>query len=126
MLPVVCGKVLCSGCIWASVFAKGKGALKKCCAFCREPSDSPIEEETRKCKKRMEAGDAETFYQQGIAYETGDRVVPRDKNKALEMWNRAADLGHADAHHHIVMIRQAIISSVLLLGDTKWQGTVLA
>ena len=96
-----CGKVLCSGCIWASIFATGKGALKKCCAFCREPTDSPIEEETRKCKKRMEAGDAETFHQVGIAYETGDRGVPRDKNKALEMWNRAADLGHADAHHHI-------------------------
>ena len=96
-----CGKVLCSGCIWASVFATGKGALKKCCAFCREPTDSPIEEETRKCKKRMEAGDAETFHQEGIAYENGDRGVPRDKNKALEMWNRAADFGHADAHHHI-------------------------
>ena len=49
----------------------------------------------------MEAGDAEAFFHMGSDYELGDRGLPQDHNKAMEMWNQGADLGHAGAHHSI-------------------------
>ena len=86
----------------------------------------------------MEAGDAEAFFHMGSDYELGDRGLPQDHNKAMEMWNRGADLGHAGAIipllMHIYMARelrkmtkkQNLILSLMPWEGTKWQGTVLA
>ena len=96
------GKLVCSGCIWASVVEMQKGNLKSCCAFCREPIESIKEDGLLSSyNKRMEAGDADAFFHMGSDYELGDRGLPQDHNKAMEMWNRGADLGHAGAHHSI-------------------------
>ena len=96
-----CGKVVCSGCIWASVFEVHMGNLKSCCPFCRAPNEGTQGEELRRYNKRMEAGDAGAFLHMGNHYERGDLGLPQDKNKAMEMWNRGADLGDAAAHHSI-------------------------
>ena len=91
-----CGKLICSGCMFATVWGKHHGNLKKCCIFCRS-KDLSEEEELTRCKERMNAGHAETFYYMGniMYHEKGDI------DKALEMWNLGANLGHAASHHSI-------------------------
>ena len=93
-----CGKVICSGCVYAPVFDdQGNIVVGKKCPFCRTPLDSD-EESLEKEKKRVEAGDAHAIYNLGCDYQYGAHGMPRDYAKALEFFHRAAELGYADAY----------------------------
>jgi TPR repeat protein len=92
-----CGKIICSGCIHAVEIRDGGVGL---CPFCRTPapkSDEMIEQ----YKKRMEVDDAEAIHSLGCCYSEGDYGFPQDHAKALELWHRAKELGHATSYYSI-------------------------
>ena len=92
-----CGKMICSGCIYAVRMRSNGVSL---CPFCRTPtpdSDEIIE----MYEKRMEAGDAIAIYSLGCCYSTGSRGLPRDRIKALELHHLAGELGCAGAYYSI-------------------------
>ena len=93
-----CGKLICSGCIYAVRFRDGDVGL---CPFCRTPAPTLDKEIIRRINKRVEAGDIEAIYNMGCYYNQGDYGFPQDYDKALELWQRAGELGHAAAYHNI-------------------------
>ena len=97
-----CGKLICSGCIHAPVYDdQGNVIVEGKCAFCRTPNTYSDEELRKRYKKRLDAGDTEAMYKQGIDYFEGDNGLPQDYTKALEVFHRAAELGHAASYCNI-------------------------
>ena len=95
-----CGKVICSGCMYAVNKMDREGK----CPFCRVPVPESYEEIIESTKRRMEAGDAKAIRNLGCCYnEDPGRVygIPQDQAKALELWHRAADLGSTKAYYNI-------------------------
>ena len=92
-----CGKIICSGCIYAVAKRDGGVGL---CPFCRSPTPDP-EEIVEQIKKRIEVDDAEAMYCLGCYYYGGRHRLPQDHAKALELWHRAAELGHAPSYYSI-------------------------
>ena len=52
-------------------------------------------------KKRVEVGDATAMYNLGCCFSEGSYGLPRDHDKALELWQQAGELGSADAYFNI-------------------------
>ena len=104
-----CGKIICSGCIFAVDTMTSGDFL---CPFCRAPAPSSEEEMMEREKKRVEVGDPKAIFNQGVDYYFGDRGFPLDRNKALELWHRAGELGNAESYHNI--------------GNTYWYGNGVA
>ena len=52
-------------------------------------------------KKRIEVDDAEAIYNMGVCYSKGLHGLPQDRAKALELWHRAAELGHEISYFSI-------------------------
>ena len=52
-------------------------------------------------KKRMELGDTQAIYNLGCLYSDGLHGLPQDRDKALELWHKAAELGSATSYHSI-------------------------
>ena len=94
-----CGKTLCCGCVVASKNEIKKGKMKDCCVYCRVPLPKSEEEVVKRLRRRMELNDPDAFYGLGCEYRDGDLGLPQDMNKALELWNKAAELGSISAHH---------------------------
>ena len=92
-----CGKVICSGCIYAVEKRDGGVGL---CPFCRTPAPDP-EELIEQYKKRMEVGDAEAIHSLGCCYSNGLHGLPQDYAKALELWHQAAELGNTASYFNI-------------------------
>ena len=93
-----CGKVICSGCI---VAVKKRASI---CPFCRTVAPSSQEESIERMKKRSrDANDTKAMYNLGCYYLRGspDLGVPKDSDKALELWQRASELGCAEADYNI-------------------------
>jgi TPR repeat protein len=86
-----CGKIICSGCIYA--VAKRDGGVSLC-PFCRTPGPTKNEDTIIQVKKRMEIGDAEAIRNLGCCYADGLYGLPHDYAKALELWHQAAELGN--------------------------------
>lgn len=59
-------------------------------------SGTPQAAAFEKLLRDAESGQADVQYQLGDIYAKGE-IVPRDKDKAVEWYSRAANLGHADA-----------------------------
>jgi len=97
-----CGKVICSGCANASVYDdQGNEVDSEKCPFCRTPTPYTAEEAKEREKKRVEANDAEAIFDRGCNYRDGIYGLPQDYSKALTLWHRAGDLGHAGAYCNI-------------------------
>jgi len=95
-----CGKVICSGCIYAPVYdnqGNEVGRNQKC-PFCRTPTPTSIEEAIERLKKRMEIGDVIAIFNLGVFYSDGTRGFSQDYTKALELWHRAAELGYSEGY----------------------------
>ena len=90
-----CGKKICSGCIHTG------GVRKGLCPFCRTQSPKSVKEAAERNEKRVEAGDSHAIYSLGCCYGGGMYGFPRDMDKALELWHRAAELGDAMAYTNI-------------------------
>jgi len=97
-----CGKVICSGCIHAPVYDnQGNEVDNKKCPFCRSATPDTNEETIEREKKRMEVNDPIAISKQGIYYRDGTSGYPQDYGKALDLFYRASELGHATAYANI-------------------------
>jgi len=97
-----CGKILCFGCVVAANEEMKKGNMKRLCPFCRKPIAWSDKECLKVYKDRVKLqGDAEALYQLGCKYAGGLLGLRRNGEKALELWDRAADLGSCNAHKNI-------------------------
>ena len=85
-------EVVCNGCILAA----GKRGMDDC-AFCRAPM--PKESQTvSMIQKRVNAGDPMAMWYLGKDYADGDYGLAKDVARAVELYERAADLGVKKAH----------------------------
>jgi len=96
-----CGKVFCYGCALAETKEMDKGNIKGLCSFCRVPLARTDKERMKQCKKRLKLNEAESFYTLGSKYREGNWGLSKDMSKAIELWNKAADLGSVSAHHSL-------------------------
>ena len=92
-----CGKIICSGCIYAVAIRDGLSL----CPFCRTPAPTTDEEMIEQYKKRMKVDDEVAIYGLGCFYSNGSYGLPQDHAKALELWHRAAELGSAKSYYSI-------------------------
>lgn len=97
-----CGKVVCSGCIYGvhERVREEKDPKLGFCPFCRTPPPRSYEEALKRYKKRMECGDGHAFNTVGHFHKHGSHGMPIDKNKAIEMWIRAGELGCATGYRN--------------------------
>ena len=87
---ICCGKTICIGCIEAHFRTVG---VEKSCPFCRAPDFHSNRETIRLMKKRVELNDPEVTFCLGCYYESNSIGLPKDLQKAHELFVRAADLG---------------------------------
>ena len=92
-----CGKVICSGCIY-EVAKRYRGFL---CPFCRDPEATSDAEYIGKIEKRIDAKDAQAIHNLGCHYDEGSHGLPQNIDRALELWHRASQLGHAASYSNI-------------------------
>jgi len=95
---VCCGKVVCGGCIHASLKSGNKS--KHLCPFCRTPVSTSNEETIKRSKKRIDAKDAEAICMMGTMYYNG-QGRQEELEKALDLWHQSAEMGFAGAYCHI-------------------------
>ena len=88
-----CMKLVCDGCILA---ARKRGMDD--CPFCRTPTpdDSQV---LAMIQKRVNAGDPVAICNLGNKYHYGQFGLKKDVAKAVELYERAAELGVKDAHY---------------------------
>ena len=96
-----CGKELCEGCVQAADVEVEKGNMKDCCAFCRKSRTIDEEERLERVHFRLKLNDGGAFSWLGSVMSGGFKDFPQDKNKALKLWHRAADLGSVQAHNSL-------------------------
>jgi len=97
-----CGKRICSGCAYAPVFDnQGNEVDNQKCPFCRTPKPASAAEALERLKKRVMTGDPVAMFNLGCDYREAARGLPQDYGKALELWHRAGELGHASAYYNI-------------------------
>jgi len=97
-----CGKVICSGCAYAPIY-DSQGNLvdddkQNQCPFCRVVAMKSEKEIVPRYKKRVEVNDSIAIYSLGNYYRDGLYGLSQDRNKALELYHRAGELGYADAY----------------------------
>jgi TPR repeat protein len=93
-----CGKTVCNGCIHTMMQREEGDHL---CPFCRTPEAKSDEENIKRLKKVVEAGNPYAFNVLGKCYDDGVRGVPQDRTKANELYLKAGELGCAQAYFHL-------------------------
>jgi len=88
-----CGKVICCGCLFKHLRTNIRTKSKGTCAFCRQPV---LSDRMGAIHKQMQKNHPRAFMHMGDAYREGE-CVPQSYTKALEMYYRAAELGHTAA-----------------------------
>ena len=92
-----CIKLVCHGCALAACKRDMSG-----CPFCRAPvvpdDDSQI---LAMIQKRVDAGDPLATYDLGCNYSLGRRGLVKDVTRAVELYERAAELGVKEAHYNL-------------------------
>ena len=91
-----CMKKVCRGCILA---ARKRGM--KDCPFCRAPTPDYNSEAIAMVQKRVDAGDPKAIYQLGNDYCLGRYGLEKDVSRAVELYERAAELGLKGAHFEL-------------------------
>jgi len=105
---VCCGKEVCSGCSYAPVYDnQGNIVDNRNCAFCRTPP--PLRDRLERYNTRLNMNDTQAICNLACYYNQGRYGLQRDHAKALELWQRAGELGSADAYCNI--------ASAYMLGD---------
>ena len=94
-----CGKIVCSGCVHAMRMASG-GTLKLC-SFCRTPTPDTNKKYIEQIMKRTDVNDAEAMRTLAGYYHQARYDLPQDFDKALELFQRAAELGDASSDYNI-------------------------
>jgi len=97
-----CGKVICSGCIHAPIYDdKGNEVDNEKCPFCRTPPPYSHEKLIKCFEKRAELNDSGGINNLGGFYSEGRYGLSQNIAKAIELWNRAGELGSADAYYKL-------------------------
>ena len=92
MFNPCCMKEVCNGCILAAM----KRGMRDC-PFCRTPT--PKNSQTlAMIQKRVDAGDSVAICILGSQYERGHCGLEKDVARAVELYERAAELGVKEAH----------------------------
>jgi len=98
-----CGKMLCAGCIDAHMSTTAPAEKNKC-PFCRTEQATSYAENIKRYHKRMKANDdVKAMFIIGVCYKRGDYGSPQDGSKALELYSKAAKLGHHGAHYYLAV-----------------------
>ena len=96
MFKVCCMKRLCNGCILAAM----KRGMRDC-PFCRTPTPIANSQGLAMIQKRVDAGDPVAINFLGNQYEHGQYELEKDVARAVEVYERAAELGEKDAHYYL-------------------------
>ena len=99
-----CGKIICNGCVHAyqsRAIANGRTDEDDICPFCRAPPVDSDEENIKRLEKRMDLNDANAIFILGYYYSNGQYGLSQNHTRALELWQRAAELGCNDAYNNI-------------------------
>jgi len=100
-----CGKTICSGCSYAPRYDNQGNEVdiekQNECPFCRVVAPKSDEEIVNRMMKRVDAEDPIAIFSQGTYYDIGMHGFSQDYNKALELYHRAAELGHIEAYNNI-------------------------
>jgi TPR repeat protein len=92
-----CGKSICAGCIHSFRLSGNIGK----CPFCKaQISNKTDKEEVAQVMKRAEANDASLMMFLAYRYYYG-RGLQQDREKATELFARAAKLGSSQAHFQL-------------------------
>ncbi|EJK44567.1 hypothetical protein THAOC_36883 [Thalassiosira oceanica] len=90
-----CMKKVCNGCAVAAI----KLGMRDC-PFCR--ASIPDESQTlAMIRKRVAAGDPVAIWNLGTKYYFGQYGLEKDVTRAIELYERAAELGVKDAHYYL-------------------------
>ena len=90
-----CTKEVCSGCVLAAI---KRDMLD--CQYCRGPP-AKNSQLLAMVQKRVEAGDPEAIWNLGSQYCFGNFGLKKDVVRAVELYERAAELGVKDAHYNL-------------------------
>ena len=95
-----CGKVICSGCVYAfqSRVTKEKDDV---CPFCRIQAPGTDEDYIKRNEKRVKMEDPIAICDLGNHYVEGIYGLTQNHAKALKLWKRAGDLGNHTALNNI-------------------------
>jgi TPR repeat protein len=96
-----CGKSICRGCVYSFCAAGNIGK----CPFCNSDRGSKTNEErVRELMRRVEANDAASVCMLANSYHNGLNSFQQDHAKAMELYNRATELGCNKAHNQLGII----------------------
>ena len=106
MFKACCGKLICDGCIVSMTIEEMRKGKKKeelgICPFCRTCTlGCSINEEIEQIKKLMVKGNAYAFYTHAVYYAEGRYGVPRDYQKANELFLKGGELGCASGYCNV-------------------------
>ncbi|EJK52683.1 hypothetical protein THAOC_28012 [Thalassiosira oceanica] len=90
-----CVKRVCKGCELA---ARKRGMRD--CPFCRAPSPDKSQI-LAMVRKRVDAGDPVAIFFVGAKYHVGEYGLEKDVTRAVELYERAAELGVKEAHRNL-------------------------
>ena len=101
-----CGKTICFGCIHAMTIEGIRKGKKKeelgVCPYCRTPMEISEEEAVERLKKLLEnESSPNSFNIVAKYYENGSNGMPRDHQKANELYLKAGELGCANGYANL-------------------------
>ncbi len=96
-----CSKVICAGCAYANMRREMEMRLKQTCLFCREAPHNSEEEHDQRRMKRIEANDPVAMVELAI-----NEFNKSNHSSAVEWFNKAAELGYAEAHYKLSSLYQ--------------------
>jgi hypothetical protein len=93
-----CGKSICKGCVYSFI---DSGNIVKC-PFCNsERGGLTADERFEEVMKRVGANDAGAIHVLGTYYYSGLGGLQQDRTRGMELYARAAELGHIEAHNFL-------------------------
>ena len=99
-----CGKSICEGCVYSFRMSGNDGN----CPFCKAADfDKTDEDAVEEIMRRVEANDAGAMYILGSNNYHGLLGLNQDREKALELYARAAELGSNHAHFQLGLYYRA-------------------
>ena len=94
---VCCMKEVCNGCMLAA----WKRGMRDC-PFCRTPDPTDEIQSNAMIQKRFDAGDPSAIWHRGTQYRFGRYGLEKDVTRAVELYERAAELGvNVGAHYSL-------------------------
>ena len=96
MFQPCCMKKVCKGCALAA-YKRGM----RDCPFCRAPPSRTDSQTLAMIRTRVAAGDPKAIYFLGNKYQYRQYGLEKDMARAVQLYERAAELGVKDAHYNL-------------------------